>query len=216
MADDFGDYSGEKLFDWMLRIGQNAGGAAALSAADRFRQALVNARSASGSDGQAAGAADGPLREKEQWAKLDMHEFTAIEDWPTLQEVIAEKLRDCGIDHEWYRDEADRTFLLFRADDAPSMVRAFDELIQQTDAAKDRASRELVENYSLSRDRALEMKQAREQREQPFGHAGRTGSDERLKDKADKARAAANEMRKHDHGGQERARRAEREKAQGR
>ena len=33
MADDFGDYSGEKLFDWILRMGQDAGGSAAMAAA---------------------------------------------------------------------------------------------------------------------------------------------------------------------------------------
>ena len=32
MADDFGDYSGEKLFDWILRMGQDAGGSAAMAA----------------------------------------------------------------------------------------------------------------------------------------------------------------------------------------
>ena len=36
MADDFGDYSGEKLFDWILRMGQDAGGSAAMAAADRL------------------------------------------------------------------------------------------------------------------------------------------------------------------------------------
>ena len=46
MADDFGDYSGEKLFDWILRMGQDAGGSAALAAADRLKAALDKLRSA--------------------------------------------------------------------------------------------------------------------------------------------------------------------------
>ena len=32
MAGDFGDYSGEKLCDWILRMGQDAGGSAAMAA----------------------------------------------------------------------------------------------------------------------------------------------------------------------------------------
>lgn len=37
MPSDFGDESGEKLFDWMLRIGQDASEAALLTSAERLR-----------------------------------------------------------------------------------------------------------------------------------------------------------------------------------
>ena len=51
MADDFGDYSGEALFDWILRMGQDAGGSAAMAAADRLKAALDNARKGAGAQG---------------------------------------------------------------------------------------------------------------------------------------------------------------------
>lgn len=215
MAEDFGDYSGEKLFDWMLRIGQDAGGAAALSAAERFKEALANAKRAAGpGDGSSARISGEHARDR--WAKLDMHEFTSIEDWPTLQQLIGEKLAGCGIASEWYQDEQERTYLLFKADDAPSVARAFDELIEETDAAKDRVSKELVEDYETARDRALEMKQQREQREGCSSSAARTGSAERLKDKADMARAAAEELHRRGDPDLSVAREARREKVQGR
>ena len=60
-----------------------------------------------GSGGREAG---GPAR----WAKLDMHEFTSIEDWPTLQDIIDGKLDDCGIAHDWHKEAQGKTYLLFR------------------------------------------------------------------------------------------------------
>lgn len=217
MAEDFGDYSGEKLFDWLLRMGQDAGGAAALSAADRLREALSNAKGRAASDKPSTRIdADEPEQGSSRWAKLDMREFTSIQDWPTLQEIINGKLDECSITYEWFHDEADRTFLLFRAEDAPNMVRAFDELITQVDVARQRAAEELVEDYSHSHDRAIDMRHAREQRESQGAPFRRTGVEERLHEKAEMARAAAEDLRKHDHGSPERVRNHDREKAQGR
>ena len=44
MATDFGDESGEKLFDWVLRIGQDASEQAMLASAEKLKNALRNAR----------------------------------------------------------------------------------------------------------------------------------------------------------------------------
>ena len=44
MPSDFGDESGEKLFDWMLRIGQDAREAALLTSAELLKGAFKNAR----------------------------------------------------------------------------------------------------------------------------------------------------------------------------
>ena len=44
MPSDFGDESGEKLFDWMLRIGQDASEATLLTSAERLKGAFKNAR----------------------------------------------------------------------------------------------------------------------------------------------------------------------------
>ena len=75
MADDFGDYSGEKLFDWILRMGQDAGGSAAMAAADKLKAALDNARKgadAQGRDGAGVEAGGREAGEPARWAKLDM------------------------------------------------------------------------------------------------------------------------------------------------
>ena len=41
MASDFGDEAGQELYDWMLRIGQDAGGKAMSDAAGKLVQAAV-------------------------------------------------------------------------------------------------------------------------------------------------------------------------------
>ena len=92
MADDFGDYSGEKLFDWILRMGQDAGGSAAMAAADKLKAALDNASRGAGAldhdgaDMEAGGREPGGPA---QWAKLDMHEFTSVEDYLKKQSRFA-------------------------------------------------------------------------------------------------------------------------------
>lgn len=202
MAEDFGDYSGEKLFDWMMRLGQEAGGSAAMAAADKLKAALDNARGAAG-PGDGAG-------EEARWAKLDMHEFTGIEDWPTLKDLIDGKLDGCGIAHEWYREGRGATYLLFRADDAPSLVRAFDEMSKDVDAAKSRAESELARQLANAREKAREI-----------GRDGgvpraRTGATERLADKVEMAKAAADEINRGSARFPERDRRIDRERTQGR
>ena len=214
MAEDFGDYSGEKLFDWILRMGQDAGGSAAMSAADKFKQALDNARNGVESRGQEGGSIEFGGQEVDgatQWAKLDMHEFTSIEDWPTLQDIINGKLDDCGIAHDWYREGEDRTYLLFRAEDAPELVRAFDEMSQDVDVAKERASQELSADFSRVRDRARDIG-----RDHDKAHKERAGSTERRAEKAEMARAAADELHRNNHEMPDRERAFDREKVQGR
>ena len=44
MPSDFGDESGEKLFDWMLRLGQEAGQAAMTHSAARVSMAFRSRR----------------------------------------------------------------------------------------------------------------------------------------------------------------------------
>ena len=44
MTDDFGDDSGEKLVDWMIRIGQDAGEAAMMASGERLASAFRRAR----------------------------------------------------------------------------------------------------------------------------------------------------------------------------
>lgn len=214
MADDFGDYSGEKLFDWILRMGQDAGGSAAMAAADRLKAALDNARKGAGAQGRDAAGMEAGGREAggpARWAKLDMHEFASIEDWPTLQDIIDGKLDDCGIAHDWHKEDQGKTYLLFRAEDAPSLVRAFDEMSRAVDAAKEKASAELAAEFARARERARDLGKDR-----THGDHARTGANERLADKAEMAKAAAEELRKNAHEVPDRERAFNRERAQGR
>ena len=214
MADDFGDYSGEKLFDWILRMGQDAGGSAAVAAADKLKAALDNARKGAGAQGREAAGMEACGREAgrtAEWAKLDMHEFTSIEDWPTLQDIIDGKLDDCGIAHDWHKEAQGKTSLLFRAEDASSLVRAFDEMSRAVDAAKEKASAELAAEFARARERARDLGKDR-----AHGDHTRTGANERLADKAEMAKAAAEELRKNAHEVPDRERTFNRERAQGR
>lgn len=204
MADDFGDYSGEKLFDWILRMGQDVGGSAAMAAADKLKAALGNARKGVEAGGREAGGLA-------RWAKLDMHEFTSVEGWPTLQDIIDGKLGDCGIAHDWHKEAQGKTYLLFRAEDAPSLVRAFDEMSRAVDAAKEKASAELAAEFARARERARDLGKDR-----AHGDHARTGANERLADKAEMAKAAAEELRKNAHEVPDRERTFNRERAQGR
>ena len=53
MPSDFGDESGEKLFDWMLRVGQEAGQAAMSHGAARVSMAFRNSVGEISRDGAA-------------------------------------------------------------------------------------------------------------------------------------------------------------------
>ena len=179
-----------------------------MAAADKLKAALDNARKGAGAQGREAAGVEAGGREAggpARWAKLDMHEFTSVEGWPTLQDIIDGKLDDCGIAHDWHKEAQGKTYLLFRAEDAPSLVRAFDEMSRAVDAAKEKASAELAAEFArdLGKDRA-------------HGDHARTGANERLADKAEMAKAAAEELRKNAHEVPDRERTFNRERTQGR
>ena len=139
MASDYGDEAGSKMIDDFMRFGERMGERAMYTRASQMQRAFQNATQ---SAREAAGEA--PAGNLAEWAKLDMHEFASIEDWPTLQDIIDGKLDDCGIAHDWHKEAQGKTYLLFRAEDAPSLVRAFDEMSRAVDAAKEKASAELA------------------------------------------------------------------------
>lgn len=78
MASDFGDDAGQELYDWMMRIGQDAGGKAMSDAAGKLAQALRNARSGARSGTETV---DG---ERPEWAKLDMAEFKELPEYESV------------------------------------------------------------------------------------------------------------------------------------
>ena len=189
MADDFGDYSGEKLFDWILRIARRRRRVKASAAADSLAGGAINARKGAGAQGREAAGMEACGREAggtAEWAKLDMHEFTSIEDWPTLQDIIDGKLDDCGIAHDWHKEAQGKTYLLFRAEDAPSLVRAFDEMSRAVDAAKEKASAELAAEFARARERARDLgkdhahgRSCEDRREREARRQGRDGQGRR-------------------------------------
>lgn len=135
MPSDFGDESGEKLFDWILRVGQDASEAALLSSAERLKGAFRNARGEMEREGETA-------KEEEQvpqWAKLRLAEFQDLPEYATIKEAIDSKLSSQKIEHDFFTDESGRDFLLFRLEDAPDVSDAFEDLEKQTDKAVDRA-----------------------------------------------------------------------------
>lgn len=161
MPSDFGDESGEKLFDWMLKVGQDASEAALLSSAERLKSAFKNAR---GEVRQAA-TLEG-AQEPAQWAKLRLAEFEALPEYETIKEAIDSKLSSQKIEHDFFTDPSGHDFLLFRVEDAPDVSRAFEDLEEQTDRAADKVlkergkTREEVRDAEPLEERAASARQA--------------------------------------------------------
>ena len=162
MPSDFGDESGEKLFDWMLKVCQDASEAALLSSAERLKGAFKNAR---GEVGQMADA-PGKGEQVPEWCKLSMAEFEALPEYGTIKEVIDSKLDSQKIEHDFFTDKDGRDFLLFRMEDAPDVSDAFKDLEEQTDRAVDRVlvdrglTREQVRDLEPLEDRAANARNA--------------------------------------------------------
>lgn len=121
MASDFGDESGEKLFDWLLRIGQDAGEQAMLQSADKLANAFRKARE--GIDGEAQAAAS----DVKEWAKLDMKDFSELPQYESLKEIISGELASRGIEHV-FAEEAGSDFLVFKAKDVHEIADVFHQL----------------------------------------------------------------------------------------
>lgn len=147
MPSDFGDESGEKLFDWILKVGQDASEAALLTSAERLKEAFRSARGEIGST-QVGDAAD----KAAEWAKLRMAQFEALPEYETIKEAIDSKLSSQKIDHDFFTDESGHDFLLFRVEDAPDVSRAFEDLEKQTDIAADKALKARSKTRDEARD----------------------------------------------------------------
>ena len=85
MATDFGDESGEKLFDWMLRVGQEAGQEALAKSAEGLAEAI---RSTCASIEKSEGSG-GAAAKTTEWAKLSMREFEDLPEYETLADMMA-------------------------------------------------------------------------------------------------------------------------------
>lgn len=152
MASDFGDEAGGELYEWMLRIGQDAGEQAMRDAAKRFSSALRNMRS--GAE-RAAGpeAADAAPR----WAKLDMTEIDELPDAQGARRALSERMDDAGVEHAYVADpESGRNYLLFRTEDAPRLYSCIDELLEEIGETADRAADEIARQREAERSEERE------------------------------------------------------------
>ena len=143
MPSDFGDESGEKLFDWMLRIGQDAGQQAMLDTADKLAAAFKNARKGLGQDAS-------PGEEVNEWAKLNMKDFADLPEYDSRKELISSELDKQAVVHE-FANEAGREFLVFKVKDVHEVDGVFKRLEEQTVQARDKAK-----DAELSHDRDSE------------------------------------------------------------
>lgn len=145
MASDFGDESGEKLFDWMLRMGQDAGQDAIKESAERLRNAIRNVRGQMGEDGQAQ---EGGVRE---FARLNMSEFEELPDYATLKEIIDERLSDAAIEHDFMKVDG-HDHLVFRVAAAPEVDEVFASLEKDVDKAAEQAIEQHEHDLTEQRD----------------------------------------------------------------
>lgn len=165
MASDYGDESGEKMLDSFTRFAERRGEFAMRERAYEFKRACRNATEVAKEKGGE------PLTPESapEWAKLDMHEFQALEDYQDFREIIEAKLDAHGIEPSWFVDEqAGKEYLLFRVKDAREVWASFDELERDADGIAEKAAENAkgkVAEKHLERDeRPLEerAKQARE------------------------------------------------------
>lgn len=186
MASDFGDEAGQELYDWMIRIGQDAGGKAMSDAAGKLVQALRNARSGLGSEAETADA------ERPEWAKLDMAEFKELPEYESVQAAMSAKLDSAGLAHSFIDDQSNgKTYLLFRMEDAERLDGCLGELIEQAEAAERRASEEIAREA----ERQARESERDDERDQD------DPDKEPLEKQAEYARAASEQLERERSGG---------------
>lgn len=156
MASDFGDESGEKLFDWMLRMGQDASETVIREHAEKLKNAIHSIRGK---------MADAPAEEAEkspEYARLNLSEFEELPDYTSLREIIDERLHAAAIEHDIV-ELGGHDHLVFKVADAPEVDEVFKNLERDVDIAADRAcearEQEHMKELSEARDsEPLEVK----------------------------------------------------------
>ena len=93
MPSDFGDESGEKLFDWMLRVGQDSGEQLMRNSANALRDAFRKARGE-------LDATDTVDSQTPQVVRLNMEDFATLPEYDSIKEIIDERLSREHIGHE--------------------------------------------------------------------------------------------------------------------
>ena len=133
MPGDFGDESGEKLFDWMLHIGERLSEEAMHDAAQKLVSALRHARG-------------GIKAEHEDDAgtvvRLNMDEFKEIPEYDSIKAIIDERLSRESVKHE-FAEIYGTEYLLFRTEDARTVSSVFEELELSVEENLDRAVKDI-------------------------------------------------------------------------
>ena len=156
MATDFGDESGEKLFDWMLRVGQEAGQEALAKSAKGLAEAIRS--TCAGIEKKGSGDVAAKTAE---WAKLSMREFEDLPEYETLADMISSQLKKEGGEHA-FANEGGKRFLVFKANEAPSVAQAFRRIEESIPEACERAKGALAKGEPL-KERAARARAVVEQ-----------------------------------------------------
>ena len=164
MADDFGDDAGDKLLDWSIRLIIEHGRNNAYAHSSSFSQALRSAKEQINSAARTVGGNAEALEElvdSQGWAKLDLHEFTSIEGWEELREILGDTLEARGLRHEWFTDATDgKEYLLFRTADARELSDAFDNLANKADEVCEQAAKVVERSRQAELDTRAQQKEA--------------------------------------------------------
>lgn len=166
MASDFGDDAGDKLFDWMLRIGQDTAEDVMLGCASSLAEALRKTR------GAIEGAEQIGPDDAVRYAKLSMAELEKLPDYASIKEIISDRLRAAGVQHQIAPADG-RDLLVFKVEDAPEVDDAFRQLEEQTGRIAEQAKRELARIRSA--ERRAEPLEQRAERARPASKAHAQG-----------------------------------------
>lgn len=139
MPNDFGDDTGEKLVDWMIRIGQDAGEAAMVASGEKLAAAFRRARDDCDDVDSGRQPSSDEIR---HWAMLDLREFTGLPEYETIRQIIDDRLSHEGIRHE-FAPLPEGEHLVFLVEDAPDVNEVFKKLEETARDATERAGSEL-------------------------------------------------------------------------
>ena len=137
MPSDYGDEAGGRMLDWMLRIGQEAGGAAMARTAEGLAAAVRSAREAAADQAPLPGGAEG-----ERYAKLNLSEFQAIPEYEEIKREIDESLDAAAIEHGFVSEE-NVDYVVFKAAHIPEVDAALGRLETAARGAASRAEASL-------------------------------------------------------------------------
>lgn len=138
MPSDFGDDSGEKMVDWMLSVGQDAGDSVMVASAEKLKGAFRKARAGSTVLGEAGPGDESEIEGKTpEWARLSMKDFEELPEYASLREIIDKSLDKAAVEHDFYAGKDGREWLLFKVEDARDVSEVFRQLEDQADKAID-------------------------------------------------------------------------------